>query len=81
MTVTFNDVLVCDVSSTEFEGKNYYKLLVYEKGSLYRISIPETSVSAFKKTIGTRICLDTEMSVFDGKSRFKLPDETENEQN
>lgn len=28
MTVTFNDVLVCDVSSTEFEGKNYYKLFM-----------------------------------------------------
>lgn len=72
MKVTFDEVLVCDVRKTTFEDNTYYSLLLYSDGTLYRVSIPKEAVSTFKDCVGQKITLETDMSTFDGKSRFKL---------
>lgn len=72
MKVLLDQVLVCDVRKTTFEDNTYYSLHVYADGTLYRVSIPEEAVSTFKDSVGQKITLETDMSTFDGKSRFKL---------
>ena len=72
MTVLLDQVLVCDVRKTTFEDNIYYSLHVYADGTLYRVSIPKEEVSTFKDSVGQKITLETDMSTFDGKSRFKL---------
>lgn len=72
MKVLLDQVLVCDVRKTTFEDNTYYSLHVYADGTLYRVSIPKEAVSTFKDSVGQKITLETDMSTFDGKSRFKL---------
>ena len=72
MKVVFDNVLVCDVRKITFEDKTYFSLDVYQDGRLYRISIPRESVKTFKEAIGQTITFDTEMIIYDGKSKFKL---------
>lgn len=75
MRVTFDNCLVCDVIKTTFEDKTYYSLVVYQDGKIYRVSIPQESVKTFKDSIGILVSLDTNMSVYDGKVKFKLVQE------
>lgn len=75
MRVTFDEVLVCDVRKTTFEDNTYYSLLLYADGTLYRVSISKEAVNTFKDCVGQKITLETDMSTFDGKSRFKLVEE------
>ena len=75
MRVTFDNCLVCDVRKTTFEDKTYFSLVVYQDGKLYRVSIPQDAVKTFKETIGQSVCLDTNMSIYDGKVKFKLVQE------
>ena len=75
MKVTFDEVLVCDVRKTTFEDNTYYSLLLYADGTLYRVSISKEAVNTFKDCVGQKITLDTDMSTFDGKSRFRLVEE------
>lgn len=72
MKVLLDQVLVCDVRKTTFEDNTYYSLHVYADGTLFRVSIPKEAVSTFKDSVGQKITLETDMSTFDGKSRFKL---------
>ena len=72
MKVTFDDVLVCDVRKTTFEDNTYFSLHLYSDGTLYRVSVPQESVETFRECVGQFISLDTEMSVYNGKTRFKL---------
>ena len=72
MKVTFDNCLVCDVRKTTFEDKTYFSLVVYQDGKLYRISISPDAVKTFKESVGQFISLDVNMSVFDGKAKFKL---------
>lgn len=72
MKVVFDNVLVCDVRKITFENETYFSLDVYQDGRLYRISIPRDSVKAFKEAIGQTVTLETEMRIYDGKSKFKL---------
>lgn len=72
MKVVFDNVLVCDVRKITFEDKTYFSLDVYQDGRLYRISIPRDSVKTFKEAIGQTITFDTEMRIYDGKSKFKI---------
>lgn len=72
MKVVFDNVLVCDVRKITFEDKTYFSLDVYQDGRLYRISIPRDSVKTFKEAIGQTITLDTEMRIYDGKSKFRI---------
>lgn len=72
MKVVFDNVLVCDVRKITFEDKTYFSLDVYQDGRLYRISIPRDSVKTFKEAIGQTITFDTEMIIYDGKSKFKI---------
>lgn len=72
MRVTFDNCLVCDVRKTTFENKTYYSLVVYQDGKLYRISIPQDAVKTFKEVVGQSFSLEANMSVYDGKVKFKL---------
>lgn len=75
MKVTFDEVLVCDVRKATFEDNTYYSLLLYADGTLYRVSISKEAVNTFKDCVGQKITLETDMSTFDGKSRFRLVEE------
>lgn len=72
MKVTFDNVLVCDVVIYDYKEKKYPKVLVYQQGQLYSISIPDDDKESVKSLIGTYATFDTEMSSFDGKNKFKL---------
>lgn len=72
MKVVFDKVLVCDVVTYDYKGKKYPKVLVYQQGQLYSISIKYTDVDTVKSLIGTYTSFDTEMTSFDGKNKFKL---------
>lgn len=72
MKVTFENVLVCDVDCYTFDNKQYYGVIVYQDGKLYRISIPTDKRVEFTKQIGNKITVSAVMKVFDGKTKFKL---------
>lgn len=72
MKVTFENVLVCDVDCYTFENKQYYGVVVYQEGKLYRISIPVDKRVEFTKQIGNKITLSANMRVYNGKTKFKL---------
>lgn len=72
MTVNFENVLVCDVDCYTFDNKQYYGVVVYQDGKLYRISIPSDKRVEFTKQIGTKITLTAVMKVYNGKTKFKL---------
>lgn len=72
MKVNFENVLVCDVVCNQFEGKNYYGLIVYQNGFLYRISIPNGSQNTYVKEIGNKITFNAEMKFYNGKNKFKI---------
>ena len=69
--VNFKRVLVCDVRVTEFEGKDYYSLLIYSDNQLSRISITSGQVELFRKYIGKYISLEAELKIYDGKLKYK----------
>ena len=71
MKVTFENVLLCDVDSYIFEHKEYISIIVYQSGRLYRISIPKSIEDTFTDHVGRTIFVDTIMSVYDGKIKFK----------
>lgn len=72
MKVTFDDCLVCDVRKTTFEDKTYHSLIVYQDSQLYRISISSDSVDSFIDEIGQMISFEADMTVYNGKSKFKI---------
>lgn len=72
MKVVFDNVLICDVRKITFEDKTYFSLDVYQDGNLYRISIPKESIKTFKESIGQTVTFETDMTIYDGKSKFKL---------
>lgn len=72
MKVQFDNVLVCDVVKYDYEGKEYFKLLVYQQGQLYSLGIDSAVVDECKALIGTRSSFDTEMKSYDGKNKFKV---------
>lgn len=72
MKVKFDNVLVCDVVTYDFEGKKFDKLLVYEEGHLHSIGIDSSMKNECFKLIGTRSSFDTEMRSFNGKNKFTL---------
>lgn len=72
MKVTFENVLVCDVDCYAFDNMNYYGVVVYQEGKLYRISIPSDKRVEFTKQIGQKITFSAVMKVYNGKSKFKL---------
>lgn len=72
MKVTFDNCLICDVRKITFDDKTYYSLDVYQDGKLYRISISPDAVKTFKEAVGQSFSLDANMSVYDGKAKFKL---------
>lgn len=72
MKVTFENVLICDVDCFTIENKNYYGVIVYHEGQLYRISIPADKRVEFTKQIGQKITLSAVMREYNGKTKFKL---------
>lgn len=72
MKAILNHSLVCDVIKYDLEQGIFYKLVVYNEGSLYRISIPKESVKNWKSGIGQYTDIECNMTVFDGKSKFKI---------
>lgn len=72
MKVIFDNCLVCDVRNSIFDDKIFFSLIVYQEGKLYRISITQEAAENFKDAVGQLISFDADMSVFDGKAKFKL---------
>ena len=72
MKVSFDNCLICDVRKTTFENNSYFSVVVYQDGKLYRVSIPKEAVNTFKEAIGQFFSLDANMSVYDGKAKFKF---------
>lgn len=72
MKVTFENVLVCDVDCYTFDDKQYYGVIVYQEGKLYRISIPTDKRVEFTQQIGKKVTLTAVMKVYNGKTKFKL---------
>ena len=72
MKVTFENVLICDVDCYTFDNKQYYGVVVYQEGKLYRIAIPVDKRAEFTKQIGSKTTLSAYMRVYNGKTKFKL---------
>ena len=70
-TVNFTNVLCCDVRVNEFEGKDYYSVIVYSDGRVYRISLPDSFIHAFDKFIGSYVSFVADIRIYDGKAKYK----------
>lgn len=72
MNVTFDNVLLCDVDCYTFDNNQYYFVIVYQDGKLYRISIPSDKGEEFTIQIGQKVSLSAVMKLYNGKIKFKL---------
>lgn len=72
MTVQFNDALVCDVLKTEFEGKDYFRVMVYsyDDNKLYAVGLKESETDIFKTLIGEKTSFTATLRSYDGKNKF-----------
>lgn len=72
MNVKFEKVLCCDLISGEYENKPYYKMLIYLKGKLYKISVDKAMIDKVRGAIGKWVTINTELTTYNDKNRFKL---------
>lgn len=70
MIVTFQNVLVCDVVTYHYDGKDYPRLIIYEHDKLHRIRIPSTI--GYDKKIGERVIVSCDLQVINGKEKLSI---------
>lgn len=73
MTATIDKALICDVKSGSFNNVAYNKLLVYDKGRLFSISIKDDRIKKIcQENISSYARVICSMSMFDGKSKLTV---------
>lgn len=72
MTVQFNNALVCDVITTEYQGQEYFKAMVYsyDDNELYAVGLKKDEVEVFNALIGEKTSFSAKLRSYDGKNKF-----------